>query len=105
MAKNNKAVDSTETETPVIDPLAQLKADLEAAKLKLKEAKDAAKGTKQPKDKKGVMVSFTNKAKEEITGLGNLYYVVRQGGKLHYKEASQVKVLTAEEIAALPKAD
>ena len=93
--KNNK-----KNETPVVnqetaqaDPLAELKAQLEIAKQALKDAKEKQKAEPKARKLKGTMVTFTNKAGETISGLGNLYYVVRQGGKLHYKEFSAVTVL------------
>lgn len=85
----------------------EIKAILEKAQADLKALKLMAKGEKPKAERvnKGVMVTFTNKAGEQITGLGVLYYVTRAGGKLHYKEASNVHVLTQEEIDALPKAN
>jgi len=51
------------------------------------------KEPKAPRVNKGVMVRFTNKAGQTITGMGVEYYVARMNGKLHYKEASQVTIL------------
>lgn len=80
------------------------KADAIELKKKLKDEKAALKAKekeeKAPREIKGIMVTFTNKAGETIKGKGVLYYVVRQDGKLHYKEASQVTVLPAEAPAA-----
>lgn len=60
------------------------------------------KEPKAPRSLKGVPVTFTTKGTgEKVTGLGVLYYVTRMDGKLYYKEASQVHVLTDEEVAAL----
>jgi len=85
----------------------QVKAKIDEMKAEEKRLKALLKGEKPKvaKETKGVMVTFTNKAGEQITGKGVLYYVTRSGGKLHYKEASQVKILTEEEIAALPAND
>jgi FKBP-type peptidyl-prolyl cis-trans isomerase len=85
-------------------------ADAEIKKLQeqIKELRQKAKGEKAKKEKvlKGQNVTFTNKAGERITGLGVIYYVVRHGGKLHYKEASQVQVLPEgwKEGDAIPEA-
>jgi FKBP-type peptidyl-prolyl cis-trans isomerase len=83
-------------------------AEIKALQEKIKELKAKAKGEKVKKEKvlKGQNVTFTNKAGERITGLGVIYYVVRSGGKLHYKEASQVQVLPEgwKEGDAVPEA-
>ncbi len=63
-------------------------------KLKMEDGEITTKKIKEPKaprEIKGQLVRFKNKKGEEITGMGVLYYVVRFEGKLHYKEASQVK--------------
>lgn len=46
-----------------------------------------------PRTKAGTMVSFLNQKGERITGVADQYYVVRFGGKLHYKEISGVTFL------------
>lgn len=60
-----------------------------------KEKKDAEKAAKklEADAKRGPLVKFTNQAGQEIQGRGQLYWVVRQGGKLHYKAHSSVEVL------------
>lgn len=110
MAKKNAEVNASEedllggdqptTETTV--DVDAINAEIEAAKLRIKELKAQAKGekVKVPRELKGEMVTFTNKAGDRITGLGVLYYVARMKGKLHYKEASQVTKMTPEEITA-----
>lgn len=57
----------------------------------------APREPKAPRELKGQLVRFKNKKGEEITGMGVLYYVVRFEGKLHYKEASQVKEIQPAE--------
>lgn len=105
MKKNNSVANATnENETPVINTemtaVEKAKAELEKAKQLLKDAKAAEKTEPKEKKLKGTMVTFVNKAGETIKGLGNLYYVVRQDGKLHYKAEDAVTVLedTAEQI-------
>lgn len=74
---------------------AQLEALIKAKADELKKLKAELKGEKPKKERtlKGQMVAFKNKAGDVITGLGQMYYVARHGGKLHYKEASQVILL------------
>jgi len=74
---------------------AKIEEEIKALQAKVKELKSLAKGEKPKKERvlKGRMVAFKNKAGEQIVGLGQLYYVARAGGKLHYKEASQVVTL------------
>lgn len=104
MAKN-KAVDTNVNtdENAVVTPEQQAILDasaaLEAARATLKAAKEAAKGDKAKRELKGILVRFKNQKDEVIEGLGNLYYVVRQDGKLHYKAASEVTQLNEAEIA------
>lgn len=94
-------------ETPVVNgtpsqaDIDAINAEIEAAKIRIKELKAAAKGQKVKvnRELKGEMVTFTNKSGARITGLGVLYYVARMDGKLHYKEASQVTKMTEEEVA------
>ncbi len=123
MAKSNKAPQAQTEETIVnnletsqeptqeilIEGLTpdQVKAKIEEMKAEEKRLKSLLKGEKPKvaKETKGVMVTFTNKAGETITGKGVLYYVTRSGGKLHYKEATQVTILSPEEIEALPVND
>lgn len=61
------------------------------------EISDKPAKVKTPRVIKGDVVTFKNKAGETITGPGVLYYVVRFNKKLHYKEASQVTVLPADQ--------
>lgn len=76
----------------------ELDKQIKAKMAELKALKAAKKGTpvKPERTLKGQWVAFKNKAGEQIVGLGTLYYVARAGGKLHYKEASQVQVLPAD---------
>lgn len=78
----------------------KLKAEQKEAAKALKAAEKGEKGERQLKGQK---VTFTNQKGEVIEGYGQLYYVVRQGGKLHYKEASKVTVM--EVPAATPAAE
>lgn len=74
----------------------RLDAEIKEAQERIKALRAQKKGekVKTPRTLKGQMVAFKNKAGETVTGLGVLYYVTRAaGGKLHYKEASQVQVL------------
>lgn len=66
--------------------------DIAELNAKIKDLRLEKKGQKPKSEKvtKGVMVAFRNKKGETITGKGVEYYVARHGGKLHYKEASQV---------------
>ena len=105
MAKNQKAqvaqndnLESTQESTQELTPLEIAQKAVEEAKAQLKALKEANKANKAKKENKGVMVTFTNQAGETIKGKGVLYYVVRQDKKLHYKEASQVRLLTEGEI-------
>lgn len=101
MAKTKEQADATEKLNSVSANGAearakeQIEADIKAAQDKIKALKAEAKGQKVKAEKviKGRMVAFKNKAGDQITGMGNLYYVARHGGKLHYKEASQVTLL------------
>lgn len=75
------------------EAVAEMQAKAKALKTKIK---DESAGTK--KATKGIMVTFTNQAGETITGLGNLYYVVRgEDKKLHYKAADAVTIIKVEE--------
>lgn len=56
-------------------------------------SKGKVKEPRIPREYKGEMVTFTNKAGQRIIGPGVLYYVARMDGKLHYKEKSQVVIL------------
>lgn len=111
MAKSQKSAQEEQVQnTNVVNPFEgktpeEIKAILDKAQADLKALRALSKGEKPKAERvnKGVMVTFKNKAGEQITGLGVLYYVTRAGGKLHYKEASNVHVLTPEEIEALPK--
>lgn len=75
---------------PVAKTAEQLANEIREMQTKLKALKAEAK---PKKESKGIPVTFKNKAGEVISGPGVLYYVVRQDGKLHYKEASQVTVV------------
>ena len=108
MAKNQKALEAqndnlefNQESTQELTPLQIAQQAVEQARAQLKALKEAEKEAKAKKETKGVMVTFTNQAGETITGKGVLYYVTRVDKKLHYKEASQVKVLTPDEIEAL----
>ncbi len=82
-------------EVSIDDLLGEIPEDVKPAPTKSSTSK-APKEPKEPKApriNKGVMVRFTNKAGQTITGMGVEYYVARMDGKLHYKEASQVTVL------------
>lgn len=81
--------------TPTAEEVAAIEAEIAAAQQKIKELRAKKKGekVKNPRVLKGQMVAFRNKAGELITGLGQMYYVTRHGGKLHYKEASAVTIL------------
>lgn len=74
---------------------ARIDAAIKALKDQEKALKAELKGEKPKVDRvlKGHMVTFRNKAGEQVTGLGTLYYVTRMNGKLFYKEASQVAIL------------
>lgn len=99
-AAKKKATKTEETEE--VDSAEALTAALAGEPTAKEKKEKQAKVPKAPRDLKGVPVTFTTKGTgEQITGLGVLYYVTRYKGKLYYKEASQVHVLTAEEIAAL----
>lgn len=63
------------------------------AKIKELKAKNKGESVKPSRTLKGQMVTFLNKKGERITGLGVTYFVARSGGKLHYKEATQVTLL------------
>lgn len=95
----------TTEQIEAIKALNDLQAKKKEMEAQLKTLKAQAKGQIVKPEAKGVFVTFTNKAGETITGKGVRYYVVRQGGKLHYKQEDQVKLLSPEEIAALPKND
>lgn len=112
MAKNKSQgeetlLDEVDTTTengstePVKSP-EEYDAEIKAIQDRIKELRRLKKGEKPKVEKeiKGVMVSFKNKAGEEITGMGSRYYVVRFGGKLHYKQEDAVHVMTDEEVAA-----
>lgn len=74
----------------------EIEAEIKATQERIKALRAEKKGEKPKKDKaepKGKMVSFLNKAGERITGLGNLYYVVRANGRLNYKAADATIVL------------
>lgn len=93
-------VDQFRLQDPSLSELDQLKQMEKDLKEKIKAAKAAAKGVKAVKEAKGEMIRFTNKAGETIQGKGVLYYVVRHGGRLHYKESTAVEKMTPEEIEA-----
>jgi beta-lactam-binding protein with PASTA domain len=83
----------TKSTEVTMSPLELAKIELEKQRQIIKDLKAKEKAEKKPREKKGTMVRFTNKAGETIEGLGNLYYVVSQGGKLHYKAVDAVEVL------------
>lgn len=70
----------------------------------LQKQKKALKSPNMPRALKGVMVTFKNKAGVQVTGMGSRYYVVRMDGKLHYKEESQVTLMTEDEIVEYNRA-
>lgn len=98
----DELLDAPVTGQPTEEQKEALKAQIAELKAKEKELKAALKGEKVKKTRelKGEMVTFKNKAGDQITGLGVLYYVTRSNGKLHYKEASQVSIMTPEEVTA-----
>lgn len=85
----------------VISPLELAKQALAAAREQVKALKVTEPKVK--KEPKGVPVSFQNQAGETITGNGTLYYVVRFNGKLHYKAADAVTLLTEADLAEIAK--
>lgn len=90
MSNKNKVTETPET---LESKLAQAKIDLEIAKAEMKKIKELAKAQKVKKVNEGTPVRFENQASETIEGPGVLYYVVRAGGKLHYKKATSCEVL------------
>lgn len=56
------------------------------------------KPPKIPRQLKGEMVTFKTSKDKTVVGMGTIYYVARMNGKLYYKEASQVHIMTPEEI-------